>query len=357
MAETPQERALKEARERFGNFPTHTSDMTDMVDFHAQQIHAKLKEAGLGPAALGFASDAAGEAEIEKRRKDCALRSARKMFGAYLTDLYPRELSSVEFRRGQIAKMVAHAGRGLEALDENGNSTVADIEARLDAAGKAMLRLTARKLFRELTEGDTASKADLLDHYKKTLTDTVVAAGFGWADIDPQAGGEAAVKDKLEAGLRRCNLLAARNALAKFRVTPTDWPEHMIEYHVNKINTFLKCAEADAAALDPAGKATTAEMERAIEGAAERARCVSLLKHFEDEKEAPASLQELQAKMGRMKRQFDKAKEYFDAADPALADVSKRFDAAARKARDHACEVQGLVPLMKPISFGNKGQG
>lgn len=357
MTDLSQNRDLKEARDRFAELTRYTTDMTNMVDFVAGQIREKLAKAGTDATALGFKTAAEGEAEIERRRLDCALRSARKMYRDYLSDSSPRETNMVAYARSQIEKMAAHAGKSLAAVDELGNSEDRDIRDRLEATGRAILRLTARKMYKEFTEGNTASFADQLDYHRKKIAEHVDAAGFGWADLDPAAGSEAAVKEKMEAGARRACLLHARKMYAEFRLTPTAWGEHMIEYHVNKIKENLRLAGADAAALDEEGKTTATEMERRIDGIAERARFVNLLRPFEEAKAAPATLKELWGKLEPLREQFDRARSYFDPNDPALAPLAQRFDEASRKARDHACEQEGVVPVLKTLRFGQKVTG
>lgn len=345
MTVTP-DKHLQDAREEFRKLLTVTYDMTDIVDYCAEKVRDKLKQAGKSAAALGFATDAEGEAEIEKRRLACALRSARKMYREYLADSSPREVNMVDFARRQIEKMVVHAGKTLAALDERGNSEDRDIADRLEATGKAILRITARKLYKEFTEGNTASFADQLDYHRKKIAEHVEAAGFGWADLDPSAGGDDAVKERVEAGARRACLLLARKTYNDFRLTPSDWGDHMIEYHVNKIKLNLASAGVDASTLDEAGAQSAAAMERA--------RFLDLLKPFEDEKKAPATLKELWLKVEPLREQFDRTRAYFDANDPAFAPLAKRFEDAIRKARDHACEQQGVMPVLKTLRFGQK---
>ena len=136
--------------------------------------------------------------------------------------------------------------------------------------------IEARKEFREFETTTIPYSSLLIDHAVSKIRKYLAEARFDASALDPT--GMSTVKDmegRIEKAVVRAHLISARSNLEEFETTTIPYSSRSIDHAVSKIRGHFMAAGMDASALDPSGKATSAQMEARIERAALRARSLS----------------------------------------------------------------------------------
>ena len=165
-----------------------------------------------------------------------------------------------------IRETLKKAGADSASLDPSGKKSVADMDRALNAATSASQVKHARELYTRLSTGYTAGYG-LAETMAKDIRETLKKAGADSASLDPSGKKSVADMDRaLNAATSASQVKHARELYTRLSTGYTAG-YGLAETMAKDIRETLKKAGADSASLDPSGKKSVADMDRALNAA------------------------------------------------------------------------------------------
>ena len=265
---TPQQDAfLDAARKAFHDLEDNLRYSRSAKDIRetVAKIRVDLAKAGFTPGAL----DEAGKkttAEMERRLRQAAanqhIRSARQAIVNFETMSTFYDKALIAEIVGGIRLHLKYAGASAAVLDEYGNSTAQQMEARIDQACVRAHLVGARKRLEKLETSTEYMTTDAIDDVVAAIQEHLVEAGADASELDKTGQSTAAeMEDRFNAAVVRMHLRSARKDFEDLDAMNVPKDKKSIEDIVKKIHHHLECAGKDASALDETGQSSKRDME------------------------------------------------------------------------------------------------